>query len=239
MRPRRLFALVSLASLSLIGLSGCMVPNEFSSVERARQSVLGFSKDDVVMCAGFPTRTRVNDDAGTEIWSYEFDEKNGGATVTAPLVFGLATPSINYSSGGDCKVQFLFIDGRVRRLAYAGDNDAASGRDTLCAPVIDDCVSYADQNSAILARRQARLAARSIRTPDELATTAPQSTQSELTTGSIEEPAPASPAASAPASTSGTTAGSQATTSASGTTETDGAPIRLRTGDGNEVDAPL
>ncbi|SJZ48535.1 hypothetical protein [Consotaella salsifontis] len=143
--------------LFLLGGAGCTVTNKYSSVTMARSMLLGFTKDDVIMCAGFPTRTRVNGD--TEIWSYEYKDQAGGATLTAPLVLGMATPTLNYSAGGGCKMQVLFVDDRVRRLAYAGDNDSAAGRDMLCTPIVDDCINYANENTRILAHRRAQMSA--------------------------------------------------------------------------------
>lgn len=142
-------ALALLFGSALLGLAGCSTVNTYSSVEQARTLLLGFSRDDVLMCAGFPNRKQVDGD--NEIWSYESSENPGGASIsTTPLFFGLANASINYSPGGSCKVQMRFVDGKLQRVAYAGNNDSSTGRDTMCTPVVDDCVNYAHEGYRIL-----------------------------------------------------------------------------------------
>lgn len=92
------------------------------------------------MCAGFPSRT--SEEGSTAIWSYESNERSGGVNLSAPIFFGAASTNLSLPSGGSCRAQFRFVDGRVDRIAYAGDNDSARGRDTLCTPIVDDCLTY-------------------------------------------------------------------------------------------------
>lgn len=135
---RRALSGLSLACALLA--AGCAVPDRYTQVDHAKSMLVGLSEDDVTMCAGFPDRRQERENI--DIWSYKHKTDGGNVNVSAPVLSGIANTSVNYSSGGNCSVQFLFVDGRVRRIAYAGDNDTASGRDMLCAPVIDDCMRY-------------------------------------------------------------------------------------------------
>jgi hypothetical protein len=36
-----------------------------------------------------------------------------------------------------------FVDGRVDRIEYAGDNDGRTGRNTVCTPLVNNCLRYA------------------------------------------------------------------------------------------------
>ncbi|WP_152527839.1 hypothetical protein [Lutibaculum baratangense] len=135
---RALAAIGCLVATGVVG--GCAVPQRFSMVDDAKTMLLGLSEQDVTLCAGFPDQKQANE--GSEIWSYRFKTTGNNLAVSTPVLYGIANTSMNYSSGGTCSVQFLFVDGRVSRIAYAGNNDTASGRDTLCEPVIDDCVRY-------------------------------------------------------------------------------------------------
>lgn len=121
-------------------LAGCTPPSRFNIVDDAKIRLIGLSEQDITMCAGFPDRREEKEEV--RIWSYRHDTDGGNLAVSAPVLAGLANTSVNYSSGGDCSVQFLFVQGRVRRIAYSGDNDTTTGRDMLCAPVIDDCLRY-------------------------------------------------------------------------------------------------
>ncbi|WP_075215404.1 hypothetical protein [Mongoliimonas terrestris] len=136
-------ALGALLLGALLPITGCTARYDFSTVEVARTAMVGLSGQDVRMCAGFPDRTSTED--GVTVWSYEQETKGNGLTVSTPVLFGAANTAVNMSSGGSCRVQVRFKDGRVDRVAYAGDNDGPRGRDSLCTPVIDDCITYAQR----------------------------------------------------------------------------------------------
>ncbi|MFD2236204.1 hypothetical protein [Aureimonas populi] len=129
---------------SLLLLSGCAGTYAVQRVDAAKTALVGLSERDVRMCAGFPTRQFEEDEV--KIWSYELRNQTGGVNFSAPL--WVANTNLNLSGGGSCHAQFKFVDGRLTRLAYAGDNDGAQGRDSLCAPIIDGCMSYLAENGA-------------------------------------------------------------------------------------------
>lgn len=139
--PPKLAALPALLGLLV---SSCATHHAFNRVEIAKTTMRGMSEQDVRMCAGFPNKTY--EDGKTRIWSYELEQRTGGVTLNAPVMFGLANSSLSLASNGYCKVQFLFIDGRVDKISYAGDSDTPRGRDTLCTPVISGCVDFAQDN---------------------------------------------------------------------------------------------
>ncbi|WP_152045984.1 hypothetical protein [Aureimonas psammosilenae] len=134
-------ALRILAPFCLLSFAGCAALTEFNDVEIARSAMLGFTEQDVRMCAGFPSRTAEEGDM--TIWSYEIDNRSAGVSLSAPILFGAASTNLSLPSTGTCRAQFRFVDGRVDRVSYAGNNDTARGRDTLCTPVIKGCVAYA------------------------------------------------------------------------------------------------
>lgn len=127
-----------------IAVAGCAASVPINSVEVARKTLIGFSEEDMRLCAGFPDRSYDAD--GTTVWSYVFEQRTNGVTLGAPVLYGLASTSVSLSSAGNCKMQVRFRDGRVDRVAYAGDNDTAQGRDTVCTPIVDDCLSYAREH---------------------------------------------------------------------------------------------
>ncbi|MBC8130241.1 MAG: hypothetical protein H7Y08_07955 [Rhizobiaceae bacterium] len=132
----RTSALIVLGFVSTV--AGCTTADKFNSVEIARTAMLGFNEQDVRMCAGFPTRSASEGDV--TVWSYEGGGRQGGVDISAPVLFGAANANLSIP-GGTCRFQVRFQRGRVDRIAYAGDNDSPQGRDTICTPVIDGCVS--------------------------------------------------------------------------------------------------
>lgn len=184
---------------ALLPITGCSARYDFSPVEVARTAMIGLTGQDVRMCAGFPDRTSTED--GVTVWSYEQESKGNGLTVSTPVLFGAANTAVNMSSAGSCRVQVRFKDGRVDRVAYAGDNDGPRGRDSLCTPVIDDCIGYAERF------RQAKPTAVAV-SADEVATgsvpdavdstPAASSTATAPSSSEAAEPVPTGPAAAPP-----------------------------------------
>ncbi|RZJ36845.1 MAG: hypothetical protein EON87_23090 [Brevundimonas sp.] len=134
--------------LSRIGLfaavliaGGCAARYSFNAVEVAKTALLGMDQKDIRMCAGFPNRSFTED--GVTIWSYDGPSRSGGINVSAPVLFGAANTNVSLPGGGNCRVQMRFIDGRLDRLAYSGDNDGPRGRNTVCTPVVEGCLDYA------------------------------------------------------------------------------------------------
>ena len=124
-----------------VTLAGCAARYGFNSVEIAKTALLGMEEKDIRMCAGFPNRSFTEE--GVTIWSYDGPSRSGGVNVSAPILFGAANTSLSLPGGGNCRVQMRFVDGRLDRLAYAGDNDGPRGRNTICTPVVDGCLDYA------------------------------------------------------------------------------------------------
>ncbi|WP_185984285.1 hypothetical protein [Aureimonas mangrovi] len=133
--PRALLAL-----LMVFTLAACAGTYPAQRVNSAKTVLMGLTQEDVRMCAGFPTRQHEDSEAGVSIWNYELRNQAGGVNLSAPL--WVANTNLSISGGGSCQAQFRFVDGVLDRLAYAGDNDGPGGRDTLCAPIVDGCLSY-------------------------------------------------------------------------------------------------
>ncbi|WP_342362914.1 hypothetical protein [Terrarubrum flagellatum] len=133
----------ALLALPCFLLSSCAERHPYNTVEVAKTSMRGLSEQDVRMCAGFPSKTF--DSGKTSVWSYEMEQRSGGVTLGAPVMFGIANTSLSLSSNGYCRVQFLFVDGKVDQVSYAGDSDTPRGKDTLCTPVVSGCVGYVQE----------------------------------------------------------------------------------------------
>ncbi|WP_330999196.1 hypothetical protein [Oryzicola mucosus] len=130
-----------------------MVPDDTSRfmreepvVRAARTEMLGLNGDDVRMCAGFPTRTATTSDGG-QIWSYERAKPRGNINLVMPTGAAGLFPSVggsaNLAPGGYCNAQIRFEDGKVVKIAYAGDNNQPSSVNALCSSIVDGCVVYA------------------------------------------------------------------------------------------------
>lgn len=128
------------AAAALVTVAAGCVSNHFSEAYVARTEMVGLSRDEVRMCAGFPEETDVADER--EIWSYSKNVR-AGAGMNVPVLPGLVGAQLSLSSGGDCSLQILFEEDRVRRIAYAGNNDSFAGRNAVCAPLVAECVDYA------------------------------------------------------------------------------------------------
>jgi hypothetical protein len=129
----------ALLAVPAAAVAGC-IPVGFATVQQARTQMLGLDRNEVRMCAGFPTKTYT--EKNLEIWSYE---------KTAPPAAGLSLPvlpmtlgaSMTLNGGGDCRLQLMFQNGKVTRIAYAVANSSVSGQNERCAPLVSECVRYA------------------------------------------------------------------------------------------------
>jgi hypothetical protein len=129
-----------LALGALSAVSACNSTYPAQRVNSAKTILMGLTQEDVRMCAGFPTRQHEDSETGVSIWNYELRNQAGGVNLSAPL--WVANTNLSISGGGSCQAQFRFVDGVLDRLAYAGDNDGPSGRDTFCMPIVDGCLAY-------------------------------------------------------------------------------------------------
>jgi hypothetical protein len=125
------------SSAALAAALGACIPNQFSAVYQARAAMVGLDRNEIRMCAGFPSRTYSENNL--DIWSYEKSARSP-AGISVP-VFPVGA-SVSVTGGGDCRLQILFREGRVERIAYAGASNAISGRNEFCAPLVNECVRY-------------------------------------------------------------------------------------------------
>lgn len=144
---------LALAALSLAG--ACTIPADTSTVVKedktvaaARSLMVGLSEADVRMCAGFPTMGTMI--GGTEkIWTYQRIYPRGTISVGASTLALGPTPGLTGSTGmgtpGFCYTQIRFVDGRVKEIEFAGDNNTATAVNGLCVSTVDRCVVYAKQ----------------------------------------------------------------------------------------------
>jgi hypothetical protein len=105
-----------------------------NDAEWAQTTLIGMSKEQLHMCAGFPTKTEhIN---GEELDTYEVTKSGSpGLSVTLPLVGGLSV-----SSTGNCHATFRLSDEKVIQISYAGDTSSTLGRDTECSVVVEHCL---------------------------------------------------------------------------------------------------
>ena len=141
------------AALALAG--ACTIPADTSTVVKeeatvtaARTLMVGLSEADVRMCAGFPTMGTIV--AETEkIWTYQRIYPRGTLSVGASTVAIGPTPGLTGTTGmgtsGFCYTQIRFVDGRVRQIEFAGDNNTPTAINGLCVSTVDRCVVYAKQ----------------------------------------------------------------------------------------------
>ncbi|GGE09239.1 hypothetical protein GCM10011390_30430 [Aureimonas endophytica] len=127
----------ALSTLALLG--ACASTGPASRVASAKTALLGFSEQDVRMCAGFPQEQLTEN--GVTTWSYRATNSESGLSLSAPL--WIANTNLKVGGGGYCRAQFQFEGGHLTGLAYAGDSDSAQGRDALCAPIVNGCLAYA------------------------------------------------------------------------------------------------
>lgn len=146
MEPPALRRRTSLAWTILIALLplSCASPRDYALLTAAKRDLIGLSQTDIEMCAGFASATRER--GSSEIWSYTYRKNQAGLTIGVPAVYGAVNTAVSIPTGGECKMQVRFVEGRVVEVAYAGSNDTAQGRDLLCATLVDGCVAYAREN---------------------------------------------------------------------------------------------
>jgi hypothetical protein len=143
--------------LSTATLSACMVPDDIKSVagedsttSSARTEMVGLSEAELRMCAGFPDATA---DAGPQgqIWSFRRSAERGNTNLVLPATTFGAFPAvggaINVAPSGYCHTQVRLVEGRVAEIEFSGDNNRPSGRNALCATMVDSCVAYARRKS--------------------------------------------------------------------------------------------
>ena len=127
----------------VLSCAGCAA-EEARLAARGKADVLGFSANEMRMCAGFPNQTQQAD--GADIWSYKRQaSQNGGLTVTSPLsaVPGLSQSATIGASTAYCSMQVRFVDGKVVEVAYTGDDGLNRlTANANCAPLISGCLGY-------------------------------------------------------------------------------------------------
>lgn len=144
---------LALAGLSLAG--ACTIPADTSTVVKedktvtaARSLMVGLSEADVRMCAGFPTTGAMIGEK-EKIWTYQRVYPRGTLSVGASTLAVGPTPGITGTTGmgtsGFCYTQIRFLNGRVKEIEFAGDNNTPTSVNSLCVSTVDRCVVYAKQ----------------------------------------------------------------------------------------------
>ena len=144
---------LALAGLSLAG--ACTIPADTSTVVKedktvtaARSLMVGLTEADVRMCAGFPTTGAMIAEK-EKIWTYQRVYPRGTLSVGASTLAVGPTPGITGTTGmgtsGFCYTQIRFVDGRVKEIEFAGDNNTPTAVNGLCVSTVDRCVVYAKQ----------------------------------------------------------------------------------------------
>lgn len=137
-------------------LTACVVPDdlspitsEHSTAAAARSEMLGLTKTQIRMCAGFPSdMVDVGEDG--EIWSFRTPNQRGNMNVALPATTYGVLPAIggsfNLSPGGFCHTQVRLMNDVVTEVEFSGDNNRPSSRNALCTSLVDSCVVYARRN---------------------------------------------------------------------------------------------
>lgn len=141
-------------ALAALGLAGaCTIPADTSTVVKedktvtsARALMVGMSEADVRMCAGFPTMGTMIGET-EKIWTYQRIYGRGTVSVGASTLAIGPTPGLTGTTGmgtpGFCYTQIRFVDGHVKEIEFAGDNNTATAINGLCVSTVDQCVVYA------------------------------------------------------------------------------------------------
>jgi len=144
---------LALAGLSLAG--ACTIPADTSTVVKedktvaaARSVMVGLSEADIRMCAGFPTMGTMIGET-EKIWTYQRVYPRGTLSVGASTLAVGPTPGLTGTTGmgtsGFCYTQIRFVDGRVKEIEFAGDNNTPTSVNGLCVSTVDRCVVYGRQ----------------------------------------------------------------------------------------------
>lgn len=142
-----------LAPAALCLLGACTIPADTSTVVKedktvtaSRSLMVGMTEAEVRMCAGFPTMGTMIGQT-EKIWTYQRIYGRGTVSVGASTLALGPTPGLTGTTGlgtpGFCYTQIRFVDGRVKEIEFAGDNNTATAINGLCVSTIDQCVVYA------------------------------------------------------------------------------------------------
>ncbi len=134
---RRTPRTLSLLAPALLALSGCAMEAS-DQVQQSRSQLVGLSRADLFLCAGFPSK-RERIDVTREMMTYEL---GGGAAsglnLNLPVVGALSLTG----AAGYCRATFELVDAHVTRLGFSGDKNLPAAPDALCAPLIRACLDW-------------------------------------------------------------------------------------------------
>lgn len=134
-------------------LNACVAPDdiksvagEHSTVAAARTEMVGLTEAELRMCAGFPDETSDSGQEG-QIWSFRRSAQRGNTNLVVPATTVGMLPAvggaINIAPSGYCHTQVRLVERKVAEVEFSGDNNRPSGRNALCATMVDSCVAYA------------------------------------------------------------------------------------------------
>ncbi|UOM33497.1 hypothetical protein [Acuticoccus sp. I52.16.1] len=137
----RLLFRAMLLPLAVLPVAGCVIADAYDAAE-GRSDIVGLTKTELRMCAGFPTKTMT--EGGTEIWSYVRSSAAGTSVTlpTLPTLISIPGPSFSQSSTMDCRAQMRFAEGKVVEVAYAGATDVMGAEDAACGEIVRGCIGY-------------------------------------------------------------------------------------------------
>jgi hypothetical protein len=129
-RRRRALAVLALA-LPMGG--GCVADQAWVAAD-AREALVGLAAEDLMLCAGVPDRQGSWEESA--FWTYDRTLGGSGFSVPVPVTGG----TVNLAGGGDCRVTFQVVGGRVSRIGYSAGGEFGPARDAACAPVVRNCL---------------------------------------------------------------------------------------------------
>jgi len=129
---------VTLAAVAFGALAACSGAALQKSADRAQTEMVGLSREDLLRCAGRPSRRSTDGD--TEFWTYV--RQSGGDSYSqieqgGPQQFP-RTPS-NYALS--CEATFRFEQGKVAGVSYRGASGGAIiNRQQVCGQIVEYCL---------------------------------------------------------------------------------------------------
>lgn len=123
-------------SIIAVLLTGCVqTRSERADIaNRAKQSLVGMSRRDLLSCAGVPTRQAT--DGATEFLTYV----GGGDSEGVAVMPSGSSVAVASSHRRYCEATFVIENGAVTKVNYAGRTGGTSTKGEQCYFIVEDCV---------------------------------------------------------------------------------------------------
>jgi hypothetical protein len=134
---RGLVRALSLICLMIFALAGCVFQRS-ENAERARQKMIGWTKEQVLVCMGPPAKKA--HEGETDVWSYH--STNGEHDYAGDKHKLSVTDTLNFGQGYRyfCDVNVVMTNGTVAAVHYNGPRGGLLTHDEQCGYAIEHCV---------------------------------------------------------------------------------------------------